>query len=115
MDFFQSKFEALVDSNGRAFMTFHTLSRALGFYLDVISGFLVIAVVFISLAVRNEDNPLTLALAIQLVSQILAAFQFVTRLSSDIESYLSAVARSLEYTRLKSEPSLKYLPNKPSQ
>ena len=75
-------------------MTFHTLSRALDFYLDVISGFLVIAVVFISLAVRNDDNPLTLALAIQLVSQILAAFQFVTRLSSDIESYLSAVARS---------------------
>ena len=50
-------------------MTFHTLSRALGFYLDIISGFLVVAVIFTSLAVRNDDNPLTLALAIQLVTQ----------------------------------------------
>lgn len=49
-------------------MTFHQLSRAIAFYLDVISGFLVVAVVYISLAVRNDDNPLILALAIQLVS-----------------------------------------------
>ena len=73
-------------------MTYHELGRAIGFYLDVISGFLVVSVVFVSLAVRNDDNPLLLSLAIQLVTQLLAVFQFVTRISSDIESYFSAVA-----------------------
>lgn len=49
-------------------MTFHELGRAIGFYLDLISGFLVVTVVFICLAVRNDDNPLVLALGIQLVT-----------------------------------------------
>ena len=64
LEYFESKFEALVDTNGRALMTFHELSRAIGFYLDLISGFLVISVVFVSLFVRNEENPLLLALGI---------------------------------------------------
>ena len=49
-------------------MTFHELNRAIGFYLDVIGFFLVLSVYFIALAVRNDDNPLLLALAIQLVN-----------------------------------------------
>ena len=65
-----------------------------------------VSVVFVSLAVRNDDNPLLLSLAIQLVTQLLAVFQFVTRISSDIESYFSAVARCLEYSRLESEAPL---------
>ena len=88
-------------------MTFHELSRAIGFYLHAMGALLGVAVYFISLAVRNEDNPLLLALGIQLVTQFIAPLQFVIRLSSDLESYLSAMSRCLEYTRLKTESPLK--------
>lgn len=49
-------------------MTFHELSRAIGFYLDAISGFLVVSVVFVSIGVRTDDNPVLLGLVIQLVT-----------------------------------------------
>ena len=65
-------------------MTFFQLSRAIGFYIDLVSGFLVLSVVFVSLAVRTDDIPLLLALGIQLVTQLLSDLQFEIRLSSDI-------------------------------
>ena len=68
MPYFQSKFEGLLDANGRAFFTFHDLSRAIAFYLDILSGVLVISAVFVSLLVRTDENPLVLALGIQLVT-----------------------------------------------
>ena len=87
-------------------MTFHQLSRAIGFYLDVCCGFLGLVVIFVSLAARNDDNPLVLALGIQLATQLLGVVQFIIRLSSDVESYLGAMGRCLDYTLLKKEAAL---------
>ena len=78
-------------------MTYRALNRAIGFYLSLLGGLLAVAVYFTSVAVRNEENPLLLALGIQLATQVISVLQYVVRLSSHIESYLSAVARCLEY------------------
>ncbi len=71
---FQVKYEGLVDVNGKAYLTFNHLSRALGFYLESISIFFIIAWSFLSFAFRNNDNPLLLALTLQLVHGLLGIF-----------------------------------------
>ena len=104
---FQTQFEGCVDVNGKAFMTFHLISRALGYYLDQTSIFFVVSFTFLCFAVRNDDNPLVLALAIQLINSVVGIIQFVVRISADIENYLNAISRCLEYSRLPTEPALR--------
>ena len=48
-----------------------------------------------------------LALAIQLVNSLVGVFQFVVRISADIENYMNAISRCLEYSRLPTEPALR--------
>ena len=62
---------------------------------------------FLCFAVRNDDNPLVLALAIQLVNSLVGVFQFVVRISADIENYMNAISRGLEYSRLPIEAPLR--------
>lgn len=89
-------------------MTFHQLGRALGYYLDQASVLLVISYIFLCYGVRNDDNPLILALTIQLVNSLIGIFQFVIRISADIENYMNAISRCLEYARLPTEATLRY-------
>ena len=81
-------------------MTFVHLTRTLGFVLDMTSIFLVVSYILMCFGVRNDDNPLLLALTIQLVNTLIGIFQFVIRISSDLENYMNAISRCLEYTRL---------------
>ena len=61
---------------------------------------------FLCFAVRNDDNPLLLALTIQLANSLVGIFQFVIRISSDLENYMNAISRCLEYSRLPTEAIL---------
>ena len=89
-------------------MTFQQLSRSLAFYLDAISLFLATTWTFLCFLVRYEIDPLLLALTIQLVNGILVTFSFAIRMSSDIENYMNAISRCLEYERLPSEAPLSH-------
>ncbi len=61
---------------------------------------------FVAFAVRTPSNVLLLALAIQIINSLLAYLQFMTRMSSDLENYLSSAVRCMEYTKLPVEPPL---------
>ena len=82
------------------------LSRALGFYLDFLCFTFSVAAIFLSFVFRNEANALGLALAIQILSDNLNNFQYGTRLSSELENYMTSVTRCLEYSQLESEAPL---------
>ena len=81
---FEAKFDAIVYANGRAFITLQYMSRALGFYLDILASIIIIASMFLAFAIRNDDNPLILGLALQQLASLLGFFQFIMRLSADL-------------------------------
>ena len=100
---FKSDFSFELERNGQAYFTFVALSRSLGFYLDFMCIIFSVVTVFISFFFRSDSNALSLALAIQLLSDNLNIFQFGTRLSSELENYMTSVTRCLQYSQLESE------------
>ena len=105
-DFFLKLFESSVDRNGRAFFTVQVIARSLAFYLDIVVNLLIAGWVLLCFLVRDQVDPLLLALTIQLVIGILNTFQFSVRLSSDLENYMNAISRCLDYSRLPLEATL---------
>ena len=103
---FKSDFSFELERNGQAYFTFVALSRCLGFYLDFMCVVFSVATVFMSFFFRSNFNALALALAIQLVFDNLNTFQYGTRLSSELENYMTSVTRCLQYAKLESEAPL---------
>ena len=73
-DRFKSEFVRQVERNLQTYFTFVALSRALGFYLDLLCVSFSIVTVFMSFVFRSDTNVLSLALAIQLLSDNLNRF-----------------------------------------
>lgn len=106
LNHFLTTYQAHADENGKAFFTFHIVVRSFGFYLDLLSLVLVSGSVFMAFAVRSSHNVLLLALAMQLVNDLLGNFQFAVRISSDLESYMTSINRCLDYTHIHQEAPL---------
>ena len=73
-DRFKSEFVREVERNLQTYFTFVGLSRALGFYLELLCVSFSIVTVFLSFVFRSDTNVLSLALAIQLFSYNLNRF-----------------------------------------
>ena len=72
IDHFLNKYSCLVDQNARAFKTYHLVARALGFYLDALSVFVVVIASF--LAFSTTTDPILIALALQLTNSLIGTF-----------------------------------------
>ena len=81
---FKSEFVGNLERKMQACFTFVALSRALGFYLDLLCVSFSVVTVFLSFVFRSESNALSLALAIQLLSDNLNNFQYCTRMNPEL-------------------------------
>jgi len=108
--FFCKKFETVQDNHTRAFWSFISASRWLGFRLDLIVLFLLTMVSFLSVFATYgewfEINPSLLGLALLMVIQLGSLFQWCVRQSAEVVTQMVSVERVLEFSSLESEAAL---------
>lgn len=108
--FFCKKFETVQDNHTRAFWSFISASRWLGFRLDLIVWLLLTMVSFLSVFATHgnwfEINPSLLGLALLMVIQLGSLFQWCVRQSAEVVTQMVSVERVLEFSSLDSEAAL---------
>ncbi len=81
--------------------------------MELLSIFNSTLILFVCLALSTPSSAPKLAALIQMLADIVTKFQYGTRLSSELENYMTSVNRCLEYTRLPSEEPLPPPPSPP--
>jgi ATP-binding cassette subfamily C (CFTR/MRP) protein 4 len=108
--FFCKKFENVQNDHTRAFWSFIAASRWLGFRLDLIVWVMLTLVSFLSVFATYgrwfEINPSLLGLALLLVIQLGALFQWCVRQSAEVVTQMVSVERVVDFSSLDSEAAL---------
>ena len=109
-DHFKHLFEERHDSNLRAFFAFLACSRWIGFRLDAICVILLGVACWVSVVFFHyttwELDPAVLGLALMLLIQLAALFQWSVRQSAESENLMISVERVLEFCDLPVERAL---------
>ncbi|XP_022166672.1 probable multidrug resistance-associated protein lethal(2)03659 [Myzus persicae] len=106
------EFSSHQDLHSSAWFLFMALSRAFGFWLDIVCIFYTSLVTFFFIFIVNDTHGGNVGLAITQAMGLTGMFQWVVRLSADMENQMTSVERVLEYTNVPQEPALESAPNK---
>ena len=110
LDFFRQKFEEVQNNHTRAFWAFIASSRWLGFRMDFIMWLLLTLISFLSVLVNERGwlsvNPSLLGLALMMVIQLAALFQWCVRQSAEVVNQMVSVERVVEFSSLAPEAAL---------
>ncbi|XP_027849264.2 probable multidrug resistance-associated protein lethal(2)03659 isoform X1 [Aphis gossypii] len=106
------EFASHQDLHSSAWFLFLSLSRAFGFWLDIICIFYTSLIMFFFIFIVNDTQGGNVGLAITQAIGLTGMFQWVVRLSAELENQMTSVERVLEYTNVPQEPALESAPNK---
>ncbi|XP_022166667.1 probable multidrug resistance-associated protein lethal(2)03659 isoform X2 [Myzus persicae] len=100
------------DLHSSAWYLFISLSRAFGFWLDIICLLFISAVTFYFIFIDNGTYGGNVGLAITQSIGLTSLFQWVTRQSAELENQMTSVERVLEYSNVPQESALESPPDK---
>ncbi|XP_060872658.1 probable multidrug resistance-associated protein lethal(2)03659 isoform X2 [Metopolophium dirhodum] len=100
------------DLHSSAWYLFMMLSRAFGFWLDIVCILYTSLVTFFFVFIVNDTHGGNVGLAITQAIGLTGMFQWVVRLSAELENQMTSVERVLEYTNVPQESALESAPNK---
>ncbi|XP_022166670.1 probable multidrug resistance-associated protein lethal(2)03659 isoform X2 [Myzus persicae] len=106
------EFTSHQDLHSSAWYLFMTLSRAFGFWLDIVCIFYTCLVTFFFIFIVNDTHGGNVGLAITQAIGLTGMFQWVVRLSAELENQMTSVERVIEYTNVPQESALESAPNK---
>ncbi|XP_026808487.1 probable multidrug resistance-associated protein lethal(2)03659 isoform X2 [Rhopalosiphum maidis] len=106
------EFASHQDLHSSAWYLFMSLSRAFGFWLDIVAILYTTLVTFFLIFIVNDTRGGNVGLAITQAIGLTGMFQWVVRLSAELENQMTSVERVLEYTNVPQEPALESVPNK---
>ncbi|XP_008186888.2 probable multidrug resistance-associated protein lethal(2)03659 [Acyrthosiphon pisum] len=106
------EFSSHQDLHSSAWYLFMSLSRAFGFWLDIVCIFYTSLVTFFFIFIVNDTHGGNVGLAITQAIGLAGMFQWVVRLSAELENQMTSVERVLEYTNVPQESALESAPNK---
>lgn len=111
-DILTSEFDGHQDAHSSTWYMFLAMSRAFGFWLDLVClayiAMVVLSFLFLDLHVFGGNVGLSITQAIGLTGML----QFGMKQSAELENIMTCVERVLEYSRLESEPPLESPPGK---
>lgn len=111
-DILISEFDGHQDAHSSTWYMFLAMSRAFGFWLDLVClayiAMVVLSFLFLDLHVFGGNVGLSITQAIGLTGML----QFGMKQSAELENIMTCVERVLEYSRLESEPPLESPPGK---
>ncbi|KAI8806039.1 P-loop containing nucleoside triphosphate hydrolase protein [Cladochytrium replicatum] len=102
---FTNRFVGTQDKNTAIWFMYLSISRWLGFRLDVMSAGFLIIVAFASVVLRESLGlgPGVVGLLLSYTLQLIGLLQWCVRQSAEVENLMTSVERILEYTRLPPE------------
>ena len=110
VDFFQERFEERHNTHTRAFFAFLASSRWLGFRMDSIMFIITASASFLAVLFSERDwfalDPVIFGLALSMLVQLGALFQWTVRISAEVVNQMVAVERASEYSTLPPEAPL---------
>lgn len=106
-DFFVSKFEKQININTRVAFDLAIIDRLFGIMLEFLimtqTLFITMAVIFL----RNQMTPNIAALCVVYASSFAGQFQFLVRLTAELETLLTAVERLHAFSSIEQEAEYK--------
>ncbi|XP_054272057.1 probable multidrug resistance-associated protein lethal(2)03659 [Macrosteles quadrilineatus] len=106
------EFDNHQDLHSSAFYLFTAVSRAFGFWLDLVCFLYIATVTFSFLVIDTSWLGGNVGLAVTQTVGIIGVVQWGMKQSADVENFMTSVERILEYTRVEKEPPLDSLPDK---
>jgi len=110
VEYFRGKFEERHNAQTRAFYAFLASSRWLGFRMDFIMFVITASSSFLAVFFSERDlftlDPVIFGLALSMLVQLGALFQWTVRISAEVVNQMVAVERASEYSTLPSEAPL---------
>jgi ATP-binding cassette subfamily C (CFTR/MRP) protein 4 len=107
--YFKLKFEELHDGHSRAFFSFLSASRWVGFRMDSIVVMFLIVVNYLAVWAEQEGwfsvDPSILGLAISMIIYLAGIFQWCIRQSAEVVNHMVSIERVLGFGKLDSEAS----------
>lgn len=100
---FTAMFFRELSENGRASFSFLMCARWLGFRLDLMSSFLVIAVALVAVALRHQIDIGLIGFSLVYTISLSGLFQWTVRQSVEVEAQMTAIERIAHYGNLPSE------------
>ncbi|KAL5236136.1 hypothetical protein ACI65C_003546 [Semiaphis heraclei] len=100
------------DLHSSAWYLFITLSRAFGFWLDIVCLLFISIVTFYFIFIDNDTYGGNIGLAITQAIGLTSLFQWVIRQSAELENQMTSVERVLEYSNVPQESALESPPDK---
>jgi ATP-binding cassette subfamily C (CFTR/MRP) protein 4 len=108
--YFRLKFEKAQNDFSRAYWSFLASSRWLGFRMDFIMTLLLAVASFLAVVVNEygwlQINSSLLGLALMLIIQLSALFQWCVRQSAEVVNYMVSVERIVDFSCLPAEADL---------
>jgi ABC-type multidrug transport system fused ATPase/permease subunit len=98
-----SLFNAQVDENARVSFSFFTCARWLGLRLDLETALLLTVVCFLAVVLRSTVDVGLLGFALVYTMSLSGTFQWMVRVSVDVETQMTAVERINAYSKLPPE------------
>jgi ATP-binding cassette, subfamily C (CFTR/MRP), member 4 len=96
-------FQNQLDDNGQAYFSFLMCARWLGFRLDMESAVVLIVVAFLSVILRKQVDVGLIGFALVYTMALSGLFQWVVRVSVEVESQMTSVERISAYASLPPE------------
>jgi ATP-binding cassette, subfamily C (CFTR/MRP), member 4 len=96
-------FHRALDGNARAWFSFLMTSRWLGYRLDLISSFILIALLFVSVALKGRVDVGLIGFALVYTLSLAGLLQWTVRQSAEVENQMTSVERIRSYGSLPPE------------
>lgn len=96
-------FQRQVDDNSKSWFNFVILNRWLGLRLDMETFFVLIAAVYPAVALKGSIDVGLLGFALVYVLNLSALFQWMVRMSTEVENQMTSVERIQAYSKLPAE------------
>eukprot|EP00210_Caulerpa_lentillifera_P008106 g7740.t1 len=101
---FQEMFLRALELNGSWWIAFFSISRWVGLRMDGVSAAITVVSTLMSVAMANHVSAEILGLALMYVIGLSGNLQWCMRQTAELENLMTAVERTLEYTKLEQEP-----------